>query len=157
PRTGRRRTRLCLAARVDPVPRRCASHRHGCTRRVRWPYVPGGEAPADLHRSRDVRTGAARRAPPSATGRRFGRSDGPLILTKSFLDTIWRVAREVSVGRLVKFTVVGVSIAVFYYFSAVLMVDRGGLQPALANSFVFMASAVLSYALQTLWTFESRF
>jgi putative flippase GtrA len=73
------------------------------------------------------------------------------------LDTIWRVAREVSVGRLVKFTVVGVSIAVFYYFSAVLMVDRGGLQPALANSIVFMASAVLSYALQTLWTFESRF
>ena len=37
------------------------------------------------------------------------------------------------------------------------MVDRGGLQPALANSIVFMASAVLSYALQTLWTFESRF
>lgn len=73
------------------------------------------------------------------------------------MDTIWRVAREVSVGRLVKFTVVGVSIAVFYYFSAVLMVDRGGLQPALANSIVFMASAVLSYALQTLWTFESRF
>lgn len=62
-----------------------------------------------------------------------------------------------SVGRLVKFTVVGVSIAVFYYFSAVLLVDRGGLQPALANSIVFMASAVLSYTLQTLWTFESRF
>jgi putative flippase GtrA len=78
-------------------------------------------------------------------------------LIESFLDTIWRVAREVSVGRLVKFTVVGVSIAVFYYFSAVLLVDRGGLQPAFANSIVFMTSAVLSYALQTLWTFESRF
>ena len=61
------------------------------------------------------------------------------------------------VGRLVKFTVVGVSIAVFHYKSAVLMVDRGGLDPAFANSIAFLAAAALSYTLQTLWTFESRF
>ena len=60
-------------------------------------------------------------------------------------------------GRLIKFTVVGLSIAVFHYKSAVLMVDRGGLTPALANSIAFLAAAALSYTLQTLWTFESSF
>ncbi|HYL17974.1 MAG TPA: GtrA family protein [Burkholderiales bacterium] len=60
-------------------------------------------------------------------------------------------------GRLVKFTVIGLSIAVFHYMSAVLMVDRVGLAPALANSIAFLAAAALSYTLQTLWTFESRF
>jgi len=67
------------------------------------------------------------------------------------------MARGVPIGRLVKFTVVGLSIAVFHYMSAVLMVDRGGLAPALANSIAFLAAAALSYTLQTLWTFESRF
>ena len=61
------------------------------------------------------------------------------------------------IDRLVKFTVVGLSIAVFHYMSAVLMVDQGGIRPALANSLAFLAAAVLSYTLQTLWTFESRF
>ncbi len=61
------------------------------------------------------------------------------------------------VGRLIKFTVVGVSIAVFHYSAAVLLVEWGGVQPALANSAAFLAAAVLSYTLQTLWTFESRF
>jgi len=63
----------------------------------------------------------------------------------------------VPIDRLVKFTVVGLSIAVFHYMSAVLMVDQGGIRPALANSLAFLAAAVLSYTLQTLWTFESRF
>jgi putative flippase GtrA len=67
------------------------------------------------------------------------------------------MARGVPAGRLVKFTVVGLSIAVFHYMSAVLMVDRTGLAPALANSIAFLAAAALSYTLQTLWTFESRF
>ena len=67
------------------------------------------------------------------------------------------MARGLPIGRLVKFTVVGLSIAVFHYMSAVLMVDRGGLAPALANSIAFLAAAALSYTLQTLWTFESRF
>jgi len=67
------------------------------------------------------------------------------------------MARGVPIGRLVKFTVVGLAIAVFHYMSAVLMVDRGGLAPALANSIAFLAAAALSYTLQTLWTFESRF
>jgi putative flippase GtrA len=61
------------------------------------------------------------------------------------------------VGRLIKFTVVGVSIAVFHYSAAVLLVERLGVQPALANSAAFLAAAALSYTLQTLWTFESRF
>jgi putative flippase GtrA len=60
-------------------------------------------------------------------------------------------------GRLIKFTVVGVSIAVFHYSAAVLLVEWGGVQSALANSAAFLAAAVLSYTLQTLWTFESRF
>ena len=60
-------------------------------------------------------------------------------------------------GRLIKFTVVGVSIAVFHYSAAVLLVEWGGVQPALANSAAFLAAAMLSYTLQTLWTFESGF
>ena len=67
------------------------------------------------------------------------------------------MARGVPIGRLIKFTVVGLSIAVFHYMSAVLMVEHGGLAPALANSIAFLAAAALSYTLQTLWTFESRF
>jgi putative flippase GtrA len=67
------------------------------------------------------------------------------------------LARSVPIDRLVKFTVVGLSIAVFHYMSAVLMVDHGGIRPALANSLAFLAAAALSYTLQTLWTFESRF
>ena len=67
------------------------------------------------------------------------------------------MARGVPIGRLIKFTVVGLSIAVIHYMSAVLMVDRGGVEPALANSIAFLAAAALSYTLQTLWTFESRF
>ena len=67
------------------------------------------------------------------------------------------MARGVPLGRLVKFTVVGLSIAVFHYMSAVLLVDRIGLEPAFANSIAFLAAAALSYTLQTLWTFESRF
>ena len=73
------------------------------------------------------------------------------------MNAIWRTARSVPFGRLIKFTVVGLSIAVFHYESAVLMVDRGGLAPALANSIAFLAAAALSYTLQTLWTFESSF
>jgi len=65
--------------------------------------------------------------------------------------------REMPVYRLVKFTLVGLSIAVFHYATAVLLVEHGGLQAAPANSVAFLAAAALSYTLQTLWTFESRF
>jgi putative flippase GtrA len=63
----------------------------------------------------------------------------------------------VPLGRLARFTVVGLSIAAYHYSAAVLLVDRAGVQPALANSVAFLTAAALSYALQTLWTFESRF
>jgi putative flippase GtrA len=61
------------------------------------------------------------------------------------------------VGRLIKFTIVGLSIAVFHYSAAVLLVDSVGMHPAPANSIAFLVAALLSYTLQTLWTFESRF
>lgn len=68
-----------------------------------------------------------------------------------------RIWRDMPVYRVVKFTIVGVSIAVFHYAAAVLLVERVGLHAASANSIAFLMAAALSYTLQTLWTFESRF
>jgi putative flippase GtrA len=68
-----------------------------------------------------------------------------------------RTWRGMSVYRLVKFTAVGLSIAGYHYAAAVLMVERGGLPAPVANSIAFLTAAALSYTLQTLWTFESRF
>lgn len=65
--------------------------------------------------------------------------------------------RDKSAYRLVKFTIVGLSIAVFHYATAVLLVEQAGLGAAPANSVAFLLAAALSYTLQTLWTFESRF
>jgi putative flippase GtrA len=59
------------------------------------------------------------------------------------------------VGRLIKFTIA--AIAVFHYSAAVLLVERLGMHPAPANSIAFLFAAALSYTLQTLWTFQSRF
>lgn len=61
------------------------------------------------------------------------------------------------IQRLIKFTVVGLSVAAFHYGMAVLLVEVIGLHPAPANSAAFLMAALLSYTLQTLWTFESRF
>lgn len=65
--------------------------------------------------------------------------------------------RNMPVYRLVKFTIVGLSIAVFHYAAAVLLVEQGGLRAAPANSTAFLMAAALSYVLQTLWTFQTRF